>query len=53
MQIAHELGYISTESTFEAYWEQAGPGFVKDVEKLVLVNSFYWCVWAFKMLPDD
>ena len=53
LKAAHEQSLMIIEPSFESYWEQHGEAFTKSVEKLVLVNSFYWSVWGIMMLQDE
>ena len=52
--MAYSKGHIPCSlGSFEEYWAANGASFVKRVERCVLVNSFYWCVWAIMLLPHD
>ena len=38
--------------TFEEYWSETKEKFIADVNKCILVNSFYWSVWIMMMISD-
>lgn len=50
---AYDQGFLECKGTFEDYWEEVKADFVRSVEKLTLLNNFYWSVWLFMMLPDE
>jgi hypothetical protein len=53
LRAAFEQGFLEDVTNFDEYWNTVKVEFVKSVEKLVLVNSFYWSTWAVMMMPDE
>ena len=41
------------EGGFEAYWESMREQVDREVKQCLLLNNFYWCIWALTMLQDS
>ena len=37
---------------FEKYWTEIKEKFMNDVEKCMLLNSYYWSMWVMMMMND-
>ena len=48
--------YFTTQlrgDNFDTYWEAKREQILKEVEACLILNNFYWGVWALMMLADD